>query len=504
LTIVRTGRYKTDRLEGDEEAIMAVTAVGAELGFQDLDAELEQTDLDVDGVLPAWLGGSLVRTGPARWDLREGSVRHWFDGLAMLHRFSFGERRVAYANRYLRSRAFEAAERDGRLAFREFATDPCRSAFKRVSTLFAPGAQLTDNGAVNVTRLGDQYLALTETPLPVAFDPQTLETLGVRGEPPADISTAHPHHDPARGELVGHGTRLGPRCTYVLYAQRDVADRRVVASIPVRRPAYQHSFCLTERHAVVFEGPFVVNPLALALADKPFIENFHWRPEQGGRFWVVDRERGGVAGPWTSEPFFCFHSVNAHEEDGDLLVDLVAYDDPSVVPALGLGRLRAGEAVPAPQLRRFRLPLGGPCAVRGEPLSDTHLELPRFDYRRCNGRPYRTVYGIGADDDRLFASGIVKVDVTTGDGDRWVQSGTFPGEPVYVPRPGARTEDDGVLLSVVLEPDRGASSLLVLDARDLSELARARVPHHIPFGFHGQHYALAPAAANGAKNGAEM
>jgi len=30
------------------------------------------------------------------------------------------------------------------------------------------------------------------------------------------------------------------------------------------------------------------------------------------------------------------------------------------------------------------------------------------------------------------------------------------------------------------------TSLLVLDARSLDELARAEVPHHIPFGFHGQ------------------
>lgn len=43
-----------------------------------------------------------------------------------------------------------------------------------------------------------------------------------------------------------------------------------------------------------------------------------------------------------------------------------------------------------------------------------------------------------------------------------------------------------MLLSVVLEPERNASSLLVLDAKDLREVARARVPQHIPFGFHGQ------------------
>jgi beta,beta-carotene 9',10'-dioxygenase len=38
----------------------------------------------------------------------------------------------------------------------------------------------------------------------------------------------------------------------------------------------------------------------------------------------------------------------------------------------------------------------------------------------------------------------------------------------------------------VLDGRRETSFLLVLDAHDLSELARAQVPHHIPFGFHGQ------------------
>jgi beta,beta-carotene 9',10'-dioxygenase len=47
-------------------------------------------------------------------------------------------------------------------------------------------------------------------------------------------------------------------------------------------------------------------------------------------------------------------------------------------------------------------------------------------------------------------------------------------------------EDDGVLLSVVLDAEESRSFLLVLDAADLSELARAQAPHHIPFGFHGQ------------------
>ncbi len=61
---------------------------------------------------------------------------------------------------------------------------------------------------------------------------------------------------------------------------------------------------------------------------------------------------------------------------------------------------------------------------------------------------------------------------------------------------GPALEDDGVLLSVVLDADAGTSFLLVLDARDLSELARAEAPHHIPFGFHGQFARLSGTSAD--------
>lgn len=42
---------------------------------------------------------------------------------------------------------------------------------------------------------------------------------------------------------------------------------------------------------------------------------------------------------------------------------------------------------------------------------------------------------------------------------------------------------------MVLEPTSETSFLLILDAHDLSEICRGRVPHPIPFGFHGQFFA---------------
>jgi hypothetical protein len=98
--------------------------------------------------------------------------------------------------------------------------------------------------------------------------------------------------------------------------------------------------------------------------------------------------------------------VNTFEDGDDLVIDLLAYEDASIVQALGLGRLRAGEPVPAPELRRFRLPLRGSGPIRGEALSDARVELPRIDYRRRNGHPYRTVFGIDAEHAPLFGGGV--------------------------------------------------------------------------------------------------
>ena len=468
-------------------SVAAPASTTPTLGFSTLERETTIDELELSGELPAWLEGSLLRTGPARFEVGEQRMRHWFDGLAMLHRFSIDAGRVSYGNRYLHSRAYRAASERGEIAYSEFATDPCRSLFKRVQTMFAPGATITDNANVNVARLGERYLAMTETPMPVRFDPHTLQSARVPElAAPGELASAHPHLERSSGGMLNYAAHLGPRSSYRFYtlAPQEGAKAVTVASLPVREPAYMHSFGLTERFIVLAEFPLLVNPLRLALAGRPYIENYRWRPERGTRFTLIDRTSGEASASYRAEACFAFHHVNAFEQDGAVIVDVCAYPDAQVIDDLYLERLRAGKPVAAAALTRFSLDPAS-SDVQAERLCDGDLELPRINYSRCHERPYRYVWGNGLGPSG-FLERIVKVDIAERSERAFGEDGCYPGEPVFVARPASTEEDDGVLLSVVLDARAGNSMLLVLDAHDLHELARAQVPHHIPFGFHGQ------------------
>jgi carotenoid cleavage dioxygenase-like enzyme len=456
------------------------------LGFTSQDEETRADRLPVAGEVPAWLTGALVRVTPALLDVGGRRVAHWFDGVAMLNRFGFADGHVSYGSRFLESRAYEAAK-EGKVRQGGFATDPCRSIFKRVQQVFSP--DFTDNPNVNLARIGERYIAMTETPMPVEFDAETLETLGhleYADKLKAHVTTAHPHHNRDRDELVNYVARFSRVSEYVLYGlPAGGASRRVIARMPVKEPAYMHAFGMSGSYLILAEYPLRVNPLKLAFSGKPFIENYTWRGDEPVKFQVFERATGRHRGTYETDAFFCFHHVNAFERGGELVLDLCAYEDATVIDSLYLDETGPRGKLPPVQLRRYTIDLEG-GAVRSEPLADGSLELPRIDYGRRNTRDYSYAYFTGSGED--WIDRLVKVDVRDGTRSEWSEDGCYPGEPVFVREPGTEAEDAGLVLSVVLDARSGRSFLLVLDAGSFEEIARAEAPHHIPFGFHGQFF----------------
>jgi carotenoid cleavage dioxygenase-like enzyme len=466
-------------------------AAGIDLGFTSLDSEVTDRELPIEGDVPAWLRGSLFRNGPAKFDVGGDRVAHWFDGLAMVHRFSFADGGVSYTNRFLRSDAYREAVESGTISG-QFATGD--GGFLARLRQFL-GGEPTDNCNVHVARVDEDLVAMTEVPRYLAVDPTTLGTRGefhFADELGGHLNCAHVVPDPHRGETIGLLTRFGRTSCYDLYRLPDGSrSRELLASIPAKRPAYLHSFALTEGYVVLTEHPFVTSPRSFLLpGGESFVDHYEWEPARGTTFHVVDRDTGERVMRPTAEPSFVFHHVNAFEatEGGgpdEIVVDLVDYPEADVVAGLALADIATWFAEGDDgRLRRIRLPIDG-----GRPTIDRlhdGLELPRIA-PMDRTKPYRYVYAQGAPDDG--GNHLVKVDVRTGDARSWREAGLFVEEPVFVPAP-ERTppNDDGVVLVTALNVDAERTELLVLDARNLSELGRAPLPHAVPFGFHGRFF----------------
>jgi carotenoid cleavage dioxygenase-like enzyme len=456
-------------------------------GFLQTNPEITIENLPISGSLPDWLQGTLIRNGPGKSTIGPQQFRHWFDGYAMLHKFSFENGRVDYAGKFLETFVHQTAEAAGRITYTEFATDPCRSLFARATTVF--NQQVGDNAKVSIAAFAERMIALAETPIQVEFDVDTLKSVGVfnyEDHLVGQMTTAHPHFD--EGAMFNVVTRFGAIPHYHAYRVDQQMQRHRIGAMRTMKPAYMHSFGMSENYIIVTEFPLVVNPLSLLFWLKPFIENYHWEPQRGTPFHVINRHTGELVGRYECDPFFAFHHVNAFERGDDLIVDLVAYDDASIVTEYFLNRLSAsGQELPHGRMTRFTVPLKGK-RVRRETLSDTCIELPHLDYARYNMNPdYHYVYGMGIHPQHKqgFYNQLVKINVQTGRTDIWHEAGCYPGEPIFVPVPDRHAEDHGVLLSVVLDIDNDRSFLLVLDAQTLQEIARATLPHPLMIGFHG-------------------
>lgn len=468
--------------------------------FAELQEEVSDCHLEVEGKIPSWLSGTLVRNGPV-YVAVDGKINsHWFDGLAMLHAFSFKNGQVSYSNKFLKTDAYQAVFEKGSLNYMGFATDPCRSLFKHFFSFLLPvDTSQLHNANINVAKIADKYVALTEIPLPVSFDPQTLETLGVldyQDGLPHDKcwESAHPHYDSKRRETWNYLVQYGRQSKYIAYRLKDGSStREIVASIPVDEPSYMHSFAITENYVVFTEFPFVVKPLDFVIKNQPFINNFFWQPERGTQFTVVKRASGELIGRYKTNPFFAFHHINAFEKDGQICLDIVSYDDPGVIKEVAAYFNPCKKRNPLSiqtSLMRFVLTLET-GDLRAESVFQPTAEFPRIN-GNYDGLPYKYVYLSDPREPEEGASRcLYKVHMDSKEALSWQEAGCCPGEPVFVASPDGINEDEGVVLTVVLDARQGSSFLLVLDGKSFEEIGRTKIVHTIPPGLHGQYFSEA-------------
>ncbi len=450
-------------------------------GFAPIQMECDAADLIVAGEVPRELNGTFYRNGPNPQFAPRGS-HHWFGGDGMIHAFVIRDGKVAYRNRWVRTKKWKLEHEAGEALFAAF--NPMESD-ERVRFMPTDGLANT-----NIVWHAGKLLALEEAHAPFEIEPDTLDSMGAWtfGGKLAGPMTAHPKLDPETGEMVFFGYNaegtISPDMSFHVVDRHGTLTRSETFEAPYA--AMVHDFMVTKDH-VIFPIMPLTGSLERAMQGAPV---YAWEPEKGTHIGIMPRNGNVAQMRWfKGEPGYVFHPMNAHS-DGDTVVCDVC--ECEAAPLFPLPDGTPGDPRKAiPRLTRWTFDLGrNTDDFKSERLNDVPCEFPRLDERRT-GLPYRYGY-VACDSNPEFRIGgfnaIARVDHKTGRFETYdVGPGCATNEPIFVPRSNDAAEGDGFLLANVYDENRKASHLVILDAQNVSAgpLATAYLDHRVPFGFHG-------------------
>lgn len=473
-------------------------------GYQSLKQEYDYWIDEIEGEIPTDLTGTLFRNGPGLLDINGQKIQHPFDGDGMICAIAFQNGRAHFRNRFVRTEGYLAEQKAGKILYRGvFGTQKPGGWLAN-----AFDVRIKNIANTNILYWGGKLLALWEAAEPHRLDPKTLETLGLEyfdgalseGAPFA----AHPWIDPSskfdKGEpcLVNFAIKAGLSFTITIYELN--LEGKIIRQHdhPVPGFAFIHDFAITPNYCIFFQNPVKFNPLPFFAGLRSAGECIKFQPDQPTKILIIPRDNSARPKPQILETpsGFVFHHANAFEQDSDIVIDSICYESlPSVEPGADY-RETDFDALAPGQLWRFRMNLETGSIDR-QLLEPRCCEFP-FVHPAKAGRQHRYIYLAAADAAMGNAphQAILKVDVETDE--RLVRSFAPDGyvsEPVFVPRGRASeaglytelngAEDDGWLLTVQFDSQKERSAIAILDAKDLTIVARLYLKHHVPYGLHG-------------------
>jgi carotenoid cleavage dioxygenase-like enzyme len=449
-----------------------------------LHEEVDASDLEVlEGSIPADLEGIYLRNTENQIHQPLGRY-HPFDGDGMIHQIAFRSGSASYRNRFVRSRCFLAEQEAGRALWGGLMDPPGIS----LRPGFGAHGALKDSASTDViVHAGVALATFYQCGEAYGLDPGTLEQSGAAGWAPAEGVSAHPKVDAGTGELLFFNYSTRP--PYMHYGVVD-ANRRLLhyTPVPLPGPRLPHDLVITEHYSILNDFPMFWDETLL----KSNVHAVRLHRDLPSRFAVIPRYGGTSDIRWfEAAPTYVLHFLNAYENGTEIIVDGYFEENPEPDPlphfAAGYQQMAAYVDLHSfrPKLHRWRFDLRS-GRTREERLDDRILEFGTVDQRRL-GQRNRYAYSTLSEPGWFLFKGFVKHDLETGRS--WtieLGPGRYGSEAPFAPRIGARTEDDGYLVSFVTDERTRSSECIVIDARHLEDgpVCRIALPHKISSGTH--------------------
>jgi carotenoid cleavage dioxygenase-like enzyme len=273
--------------------------------FAPVTDEVTAFGLPVTGRIPAELSGRYLRNGPNPLGLDDPGY-HWFVGAGMVHGVRLRDGRAEwYRNRWVRSRQVAGA-----------LGEPWPAGPVHAGPDFAANTHVIGHAG--------RILATVEAgalPYQLGGELGTVGPCDFGGTLPGGYA-AHTKLDPRTGEL--HAVAYFWAWDYVQHVVISSAGDVIrTTDIPVPDGPMMHDFALTENYVVLFDLPVTFSPAAAAAGAKlPYTWNAAHPPRVG----LLARDGGADVRWFEADPCWVFHTLNAYEDDGRVVVDVVQYE----------------------------------------------------------------------------------------------------------------------------------------------------------------------------------
>lgn len=452
----------------------------------------------IEGAIPLDIDGIYLRNteNPVHQPLGR---HHPFDGDAMIHQVSISGGVASYRNRFVRTHCFIEEQIAGEALWGGLMDPPGTS--KRPG--FGAHGGLKDTGSTDiVVHGGIAYATFYQCGEAWMLDPVTLENLGKAPWAPLDGVSAHPKVDERTGELMFFNYGVHP--PYMHYGVVDRAGMLVhYVPIPLPGPRLPHDMAITPNWSILNDMPLFWDEEAL----KRDIHAARLHDGLPARFALIPRHGRPDEIRWfEAEPTYVLHWTNAWEsknENGDDEIVLEGYHQacPMPAPLAEFGRyahMMAYVDEHSFQCRlhrwRFNLTTG---ETREERLSERIVEFGMInpDYAM---KPSRYVWSTTSPPGWFLFNGYCRHDTLTGEEQLYqLPEGVYASESPVVPRrPSsseaagphglATSEDDGYLVTFLIDENSGTSEFAIFDAGDLTRgpICRCALPHKIASGVH--------------------
>jgi len=441
----------------------------------------------IAGKIPEGLRGTLYRNGPARLERGGAKVGHWFDGDGAILAVKFSDNGATGIYRYVQTLGYLAESKAGKYLYGNYG-------------MVAPGLfwnrwfkSVKNSANTSVLALPDKLLALWEGGKPYALNLENLETWGLDNLSGLTNNlpySAHPKCDGKTGEIFNFGVTPGKNSTLHLYQSDFTGKILQKSSFTVDGLPLIHDFVMAGRYLIFFVPPVQVSLLPALFGFKSFSDAMEWKPQQGTKILIFDRETLSLVSRGETEPWYQWHFSNGYVDNDDLIViDFFRYQDFQTNQRLK--EVASGQIqIPAKStLWQVRIDPQTAKVKYSQELLDRDGEFPTVppeNVGKFSPYTFMSLHKKGADSTSEIYGAIASFDQQTNilkEAD--FGENLYPMEPIYAAN--SLNPNQGWVLTVVYDGNNNQSEIWVFDSERLDDepLCKLALPSVVPMGFHG-------------------